>query len=370
MRTVAAIAVLAVLGGAGSSAAAQTPTRLIVSLQLANTARNSFQNTLLYNCNLFFSGGLAVEGRRQYAAVGGPPRGVLDFAQGRGQAFVRRTRWQVEPLPPIRARPTLFADLGVSLQGANVFLTARVTRGRPLISARRRARLGVVRAAGRLDGPLLDGHGKPVPNTFTYIAEGKLKMLPAMSRALERTRCKNRRQNRASRPFKPGYELGKLTVGLRPNHASGLAGEARFRPLVFARGPEDDEVVAIEPGAGVRQGTKRNLFAPITSGLPVPLTCETGDLCTPSGGTLGLGGGFDLVFGGRRTSVGNITVSITGTAPDFLQWSVAGTLDGAPVTITTGGGLTDDFTQRAGAALGAEIVGDLNLELLFTRTGP
>jgi hypothetical protein len=368
MRIVAAIAILGVLGAAGSSAAAEPRTRLIVSVQLANTSRNSFQNTLLYNCNLFFSNGAAVEGRRQFATAVGLPAGSLDFAQRRGEAFVRRTGWQVQPLPPIRARPTLFANLGVSLQGANVFLTARVTRGRSLISAARRARLGVVRRAKRDDGPLLDRRGKPVPNTFSFIDEGKLKMLPAMSRALERTRCKDRR-NSASRPFRPGYELGKLTVGLRPDHASGLAGEARFKLSVIARGVDQDEPVAVEPGAGVRQGANRILFAPMTTGLPAPLTCDTGQSCRPSEGTLGLGGGFDLVFGGRRASVGNITVSTTGTV-DLPRQSIAGTLDGTPVTIASQGGLTDDFAQRAGAALGTEIEGELDLDFLFTRTGP
>jgi hypothetical protein len=235
MRIVAAIAILGVLGAAGSSAAAEPLTRLIVSLQLSNTSRNSFQNTLLYNCNLFFSNGGAVEGHRQFAtAVGLPAVGSLDFGQRRGEAFARRTGWQVQPLPPIHARPTVFANLGVSLQGPNAFLTARIKRGRSLISAARRARLGVVRRAKRDDGPLVDRRGKPAPNTFSYIAEGKLKMLPAMSRALERTRCKDR-HNRASRPFRPGYELGKLTVGLRPDHASGLAGEAKVKPFVTAR---------------------------------------------------------------------------------------------------------------------------------------
>jgi hypothetical protein len=238
----------------------------------------------------------------------------------------------------------------------------------------------VVRHAKRDDGPLVDRRGKPAPNTFSFIAEGKLKMLPAMSRALERTRCKDR-HNRASQPFRPGYQLGKLTVGLRPDHASGLAGEAKFKPFVTARGAEGEEPVAVEPGAGVRQGANRILFAPLTTGLPIPLTCDTGQGCMPSGGTLGLGGGFDLVFAGRRASVGNITVSTTGTV-DLLRQSIAGTLDGSPVTIASGSGfaggsglsgefsLTDEFVQRAGAALGTEISGDLALELLFTRTGP
>ena len=59
--------------------------------------------------------------------------------------------------------------------------------------------------------------------------------------------------------------------------------------------------------------------------------------CLPGEGTLGLGGGFDLVFAGRRASVGNITVSTTGTV-DLLRQSIAGTLDGSPVTIASGSG--------------------------------
>ena len=79
------------------------------------------------------------------------------------------------------------------------------------------------------------------------------------------------------------------------------------------------------------------------------------------------------MFAGRRASVGNITVSTTGTV-DLLRQSIAGTLNGSPVTIAGGSGfaggsglagefsLTDDFVQRAGAALGTEISGVTKLE--------
>jgi hypothetical protein len=73
--------------------------------------------------------------------------------------------------------------------------------------------------------------------------------------------------------------------------------------------------------------------------------------------------------------VAGIAVSVTGTAPDSLHGSIAGTLDGTPVTIAegrfeSGFSLTNDFLQRAGAALGTEITGFLNLEPRFMRTGP
>jgi hypothetical protein len=106
------------------------------------------------------------------------------------------------------------------------------------------------------------------------------------------------------------------------------------------------------------------------------LTCEAGTRCVPSSGSFALGGGFDLVFGGRRTSVANLSVTTTGTAPDALRSSLAGTLDGAPVAVSDGGtfgsgfGLSDDFAQRGGAALGVPISGGIDLVPRFTRTGP
>src|SRR3954454_11478020 len=233
----ASLAVVAVLPAA--AAAQDETTQLIVSLQLAATRRHSFQNDLSVNCNLFFANGRSVEGQPEIADAFGPPSGTIDWAQSNGEAFVKKTGWQVEPLPPTRGQPTLFADVGVALQGRNVFLTARITHGRPFISSAKRERLGIVRGAKRLDGTLLDDKGKPAPDTFSYITEGKLKMLPAMSRALERTRCRDR-HNRASRRLKPGYDLGKRPVGFRPDHATALGGDVEFRPQVVAPGEDDD----------------------------------------------------------------------------------------------------------------------------------
>jgi hypothetical protein len=365
------VAVLAGLGILPAAAVAQSDTsRLIVSLALANTRNHRFQNQLLVNCNLFFVGGLAVEGNPQRATAAGAPSGSIDFANGRGEAFVSRSSWQVQALPPSHARPTYLNALGVALQGRKLFLTGRITHGRSLIARAGRARLAVVSAAKRDDGTLQTLKGKPVPNTFSYIAEGKLRMLPALSRALERTRCKGRR-NRGSHRLKPGYVLGELTVGMRPDHASGLAGNVQFQPHVST---PDGDPVAVEPGAGVAEGSRHVLTAPITSGLPVPLACLEGDECVPSGGSLVLGGGFDLVFGGRRTSVAGITYSTTGASRDLLTQSITGTLDGAPVVIAGGRppsfALTDDFIARAGAALGTDITGELDMLPLLTRTGP
>lgn len=379
MRTFVRALVLVVATAALIPVAAQAQNdrnRLIVGLQL-KSGRHNFESDLIRNCSSVSSHPTPIEGRPQFTTADGVAVvGSLDFAQSRGEGFVKGDGWQIDPLSTTTVRSTLFTDMGVSLHGSTVYVTARVTRGRSLSAAARRERLAIVRGAKRSDGPLLDAKGKPTPNTFSFKARGKLKMLPAMSRALERMRCKNRRKNPGSRRLKPGYELGTLTVNMGPDHASGLGGDVLIKPVVAARGANGDQPVAVEPTAGISQDSDHNLVAPITAGTPVALTCDAGTECLPSGGSFAVGGGFDLVLGDRRASVGNIGATTTGTAEDGPERSIAGTLGGAPVAIADGGALgpgsalTDDFTRRAGDALGAPIRGSLEWQPVFTRTGP
>src|SRR4051812_11480930 len=173
----ALVACLAPLA-APAVAADNEHTRLVILLQLATGKRHNFQNELLQNCNLLFVNGRSVDGRVQVAGADGVPTGTLDFGQSRGEAFVRKNEWSVEPLPPIRGKPTAFADIGVELDGSAVYLTARITKGRSNLAAARRQRLAIVRRAKRDDSPILDNDGKPLPNTFSFITKGKLEMLP------------------------------------------------------------------------------------------------------------------------------------------------------------------------------------------------
>jgi len=245
-----------------------------------------------------------------------------------------------------------------------MYVTARITHGRRLISRARRTRIAIVRGAKYSNGPLVDREGKPVANTFSFIAGGKLRMLAAMSSAIERTRCKGRR-NPASRRIKPGYVLGTLTVGLRPDAATGLGGDAEFG--VLAENDDTGDGIAVQPSGGARPGERRGDFtAPLAAGASVSLACSAGQDCTPTGGSYGIAGGFDLVSGDRHTTVGNLTVSITSDSR-----TVQGTIDGAPVTITeTSVDFTRDFDQLAAAALGVPIRGAFDVRALFTRTGP
>ena len=88
-----------------------------------------------------------------------------------------------------------------------------------------------------------------------------------------------------------------------------------------------------------------------------------------------------MVYNGRRAAVTDVVVANTRTAPDVVEQTVTATRNGAPVTITQGPRhlepgpvrrttLTPEFVQRAGEALRASIAGDLQIEFLFTQTGP
>jgi hypothetical protein len=60
--------------------------------------------------------------------------------------------------------------------------------------------------------------------------------------------------------------------------------------------------------------------------------------------------------------------------PSDPQRTVTGTLDGAPVTVAAGRGealsLSNEFSERASAALGTDVGGGVTIEPRFTRTGP
>jgi hypothetical protein len=162
--------------------------------------------------------------------------------------------------------------------------------------------------------------------------------------------------------------------GVRPDSAVGLAGTAHVWLNVGSA--SSDDLVTVEPTGGLTPDDSA-FVAPIASGLPVQLGCYIGLSCFPSGGSIALGGGFDLAFEDHHASIANLVLTTSGSAPDALYQTLTGTLNGAPVTLVTKGPETDgqpsftsDFAQRAGAALGTDIVGNMDVALLFTSTGP
>lgn len=350
--------------------------RLIYSLRIRlSGARGSFLGQLSYNCDDFFVGGFAEhpQGQWVYANGDASATGALHVRRGSGDVFIKGLDWQFERLP-LAPPPVRFADVGISLRGAKVFITARITSGRAFFSAARRTPIAELHGVKTESGPLVDQHRRLIPNTVSFIGSGQATMLTAMARAIERVRCKNGRKNPFSRPIKSGTPLGRFVFGVRPDSVVGLAGTAHIGMNV-SDGSSNDSV-SVEPTGGV--APHDNVFvAPIASGLPLRLGCSSGLSCFPSGGSVALGGGFDLVFQGHRASVANLVLTTSGTAPDSLHQTVTGTLDGVPVTVFTKGPATEgqprftsDFVQRAGAALGTIIIGNIDVALVFTRTGP
>ncbi len=361
--TLLALAPVAAMGQADRN-------RLIYSLRLDYGARGSFLGQLFNNCDDLFVGGLAEQpqGRWVYVNGDGSATGALNVSHGRGEVFIKGLDWQVESLPPAPP-PVRFADVGISLRRGKMFVTARITSGPAFFTAARRTPIAQLRGVKTQSGPLVDQHRRPIPNSFSFTGSGRATILPAMARALDRARCKDPRRGRFSRPINSRTPLGRFVFGVRPDRAMGLAGSAQIGMVVF------NDMVSIEPTAGATTLDNR-LVAPITS-RSVPLGCYSGLSCFPSAGSVALGGGFDLVFAGHHASVANLVLTTTGTAPDSLHEALTGTLDGAPVTVFTKGpltaglpGFTSDFAQRAGAALGTVIGGEVVAALVFTSTGP
>src|SRR5947209_1740080 len=354
------------LGVFAASTSAQQPGSSELTF-LVKTQR--FESRLLRNCDLFFVNGSGTQ--NFIASEDGPALGALNLAQRSGEVYSKAHSWQVEQfrLPGKQRiqRSTSFTDLGIAFQKKSVFLTGRVVAGPVLIAATRRVKLAVIRAPKITIQSLVDRRKRAVPNTIGLFASGELTMLPAMSRALEGQRCKDRRVTTTS-PIHPGYPIGQLTARLLPGTATGLAGEAAM--FVFA-GPTDNssDQVSVEASGGSTLTSEGHLAAPLATGGGVPLICIAGQDCTPSSG-FSISGGFDLVFGGRRTSVANLAVTTAGD-----QETITGTVDGAPVTVAVGQvgaepEFTSDFDQRAGAALGAGIDGGMKVDATFTTLGP
>jgi hypothetical protein len=324
----------------------------------------------LKNCDLFFDNGSGTEGG--VASEDGPALGSVSLAQRSGEAYLKRHSWQVESFdrpPGARAQPsTSFTDLGIAFRKHTVFLTGRIVRGPVLIAATRRVKLAVVRGAKITTEPLLDERHRAVPNTLGLFASGTLTMLPAMSSALEGQRCTNPRVT-TSRRINPGDPIGHITARLLPGSATGLVGGVTMFVFAGPTGNSSDQVT-VEASGGSTLTSEGHAAASIVAGAGVPLTCTDGQACTPSAG-FGIGGGFDLVLGGSRSSVANLAVAIAGD-----QATITGTVDGAAVTVAVGplGSepfFTSDFDQRVGAALGVGIEGGIEIvDTTFTTLGP
>lgn len=318
----------------------------------------SFVPAVRSHCAEFYVAG--IRSRGVSATVRGGYAGTLDVGDRRGEALVGGAEWQIgQP-----SRPWLrYATLGLELAGPSV--TAVVTRGAVPRGTRRR--IAEIRGAKVDAGLTTDSRGRAIPSTYRARISGRLALLSPMTREIRRLTCKGRRR---ARRVGAGFIAGRVTVDVRGEQASGVAGDARVTVEPGA------ESVVVEPTGGNIPDGQRVFTAPITSGLPIPLVCAFGLQCYPSGGTYALGGGFDLVNGGARASVTGLAVAPAGASVQDVVHTITGSLNGSPVTIIDGGapdgpyGWTEDFSRRVSTLLGVEAYGRLGVRVQFTRTGP
>jgi hypothetical protein len=372
--------VVAGLGLALALAPAASASDLHFQLRIRNSGSSAdFRGRMIGNCQLLESSGWTLPEtttRYMYSDAAGPAIGTLDVKARRGAAYVRSGGLQIEQLFR-ESNPNVirFADLGVELQGRTMYLVGRLTRGVSQTAAVKRVRLAFARPVTYATGPLLDARNKPVPSTFSFIIKGQIKMLPAMVRAFEKTRCKGARQA-GSRPWKPGMLIGDLEVNVRPDAAVGLKGTAKMAADFIDSGSRAP--VAVEPTGGLTANSDGTFAFGLTG--PIPLACLAGADCIPGSGTIAVGG-FDLVFNGQRASVTNLVLSSARTGTDSVTQTLSGTLAGAPVDVISASrrltsrqqappSVTEDFMQRASTALGTPIDGEVEFGFSFTETGP
>jgi hypothetical protein len=264
-------------------------------------------------------------------------------------------------------------NMGVQVTPKRVYLTGVIRRTRSQAAAARRQRLAVIArphfSAGRRPDPL----GKPYSSSYRFAVRGKAKITRALSAAFGRARCTSERfagHSKGNGPIRPGTVLGNVTVGLLPATATGLAGHAYLQQPGFDLANTDDGTgVAVAPAAGAvveKINRTRYLRFDLAPGTHAPLTCELGAGCVPApGAALSLIGGMTLTYNGRSATVDGLVVTYGATT----EPAVTGRLNGAPVTIDDGVGLTDDFASQVSAALGAPLEGDLApVGTLFSTT--
>jgi hypothetical protein len=205
---------------------------------------------------------------------------------------------------------------------------------------------------------------------------GRATVLPPLAAAIDRWRCRGHPANFAKRGhIHTGAPLGRVSVGLLPAAATGRAGTVTVFPGVELADTGDPAAVA-PTGAGTAvddDGETAVRFA-LPPGSRVPLACDLGAGCAPSGGAVSLPGGFVVSAGGRSSAVADVAVAWSRTGDEVVA-TVTGTVDGRPMTLAAGRAdqglpMTADALTALGTALGAEVSGRIGIVTEFTETGP
>jgi hypothetical protein len=320
-------------------------------------------------------------GEELYAAPGNDrATGAWSPATGIGSVAGKGDALLFDSLPTRHkqdmGRPVKLVKMGLEFAHGRLYVTGQVRSTRTqLAAAPARQRLALIAHPRLLSGPRHTSGKPPVPDTFLFAVQGRATITKALAAGLRRARCTGSASDGRGR-IRAGAALGQITVQLLPRAATGLAGTVDTAVRLFAAG---DSAIAVTPSGGPTTVTTTEddyVHFVLPAGTGTGLACALGLDCVPASGGFVLPGQLALSYGGRSTVLADLAVSYALSGDGTSIPTVAGTLDGAPLTIASepdnpNPRLTDDFLARVGAALGTTVSGSLaHLVVHFTSTGP
>jgi hypothetical protein len=349
---------------ATSAPAARAAPAPVAALGWAIETSRAVQAALIRDCFLTSDNGWFADGATWgTTAAGNPAEGAWDPAAGTGHA--------IEP-----AGAVLFDSfsqkfdhvghawsmdrVGVVLAGGQVRITATVRRAKSrLVAAPRRVTIATIAHPRFLSGAahIRDRKGKLVgyePNSFLMAVTGRATIASGYLAAVRRWRCRGKTANFKSEALRVGQPFGKVGLTIFPTAGTGQGGTLDLTDGPALQTQDDQTRVTVAPLAPAQTVTKQRvstLQLPIAPGAAVPLTCQNGFRCEPTGGSMSLAGGLTLSLNGRTSTIAALAVSFAANGVPTLT----GTLDGQPLTLQNGSTLTDDAVTRLSAALGAQL---------------
>jgi hypothetical protein len=384
------IAVLA-LGGARPVAAAPTPVRgLHWLIEIAPPISQDLGDDCFAPRGIGWHYGEGVRGPASddWGNLGfDDARGSWDPATGTGSVIGRNPAMLIDSFAQHFGTGHAWEldAFGIELSHGRAYISAQIRSAKTRYSAVKRQRLAVI-AHPRLRTALshsFSEHGRDLgeaPNTLELSLKGTAKITDAFFAATRRWRCRGQFANHSHGHVRHGEVLGKVTVLFGVSAATGLGGTLALEAGEFVENDTQAPITVSPTGAArtVGRGDGRTFVFDIPPGTRVPLECNLGRDCAPTGGGFALTGGLTFAYNGRSATVSDLAIKWVPTpdrTPGFTtETTLTGMLNGQPVTILTAPfrlGQSDDFLAALGNALGIAVNGGFgDLMPLFTSTGP
>ena len=346
--------------------------------------RSSWTARQLANCTIIIEGAwkqdFSKDGKKAFLGTsGGLAKGSFDVGARRGAVANTGVGLEFDALPKTGGRSWKLSKIGIEMAGGKAYVTALVQNGRTHFVVAKRSRIAVIARPKLLSGPahVPDHKGQTYPDSFLIAIQGSAKILPALSAAFERSRCKSKRQAGVGNgPIRPGTPFGFVTAQLQPNAAVGLAGTGTVLdgPVLET---DEDATVDVQPVAPAKVVTvkrERNMEFPMAPGIHTALLCQFGYHCEPAeGGTYALTGGFTFSYSGRTVTVTDIAAKYVKSSNGSVLPELEATVDGTRMTIALAGRPdgTDAYRAYLSQVLGLTVYSAaLRLVPSFTSTGP